>query len=294
MRELRQEYPRHTIMVLWDGRAEWRFNLCPSYKSNRDADPKKVAEREEYAKQKPYILRALKVLGVRQVTAMQHEADDLAGYFVERLAKLPGADITLITGDQDWIQLVRPGVKWRDLRDDVKQVDHTNLAERTGYFSPMAFLEGKCLQGDSSDVISGVGGIGEVGAPPLLAQFGSVREFWRQCESGEYVPTLKAEIRLNGSCPLTQLEWKDSYSGDPEDKKLRKKHDDAWPGQGRILFKRNFYLMQLLKVAEPLKSDLRIENGNLDRQGFVELCEELNFQSILKGVDAFLSPFAKH
>lgn len=260
MRELRVTYPDHTPIVLWDGRAEWRFTLNPSYKSNRNDDPKKVATKEAYQSQTPFIKDALEALGIRQMRVTTHEADDMAGYMVGTLMQKPDTEIVLISGDGDWIQLVRPGVTWRDMRDDAKIVTSANLFDKTGYKTPLAYLEGKCLQGDSSDVISGVGGIGEKGAPEFLAEFGSVRNFWKLCEEGTLVPKKKAHISL--------------YEGD-----------------GRKLFGRNLKLMQLIKVAKPDPANVEVRKGELNRERFQHICEELGFASILKQLDVFINRF---
>lgn len=262
LRDMLVEHPDFTPMVLWDGRAQWRFDLHPEYKSNRDNDPKKVEERKHYVAQRPYIARALEHLGVRQMTVMTHEADDMAGHLVGQLTKQPANEILLSTGDQDWIQLIRPNVTWRDHRDDSKIVTMDNLMDKTGYPTPYAFLEGKCLQGDTSDVISGVGGIGEKGAPEFIAEFGSVRKFWHRCDSGEFVPKKKAHQRL----------------ASPE---------------GRAVFGRNLRLMQLLKVAAPNPKDVNVVQGKLDIDKFAEVCEELAFASILRNVENFCKPFAR-
>jgi len=260
MRELRVTYPDFTPVVLWDGRAEWRFKLCPTYKSNRDNDPKKVAIKEAYAKQVPYIKSIVETLGVRQMRVATHEADDMAGYLVPQLVKNPGDELVLISGDQDWLQLVRPGVTWRDMRDDAKIVNHANFFDKTAYKTPLAFLEGKCLQGDSSDVISGVGGIGEKGAVDLLATFGSVSNFWRQCADGTYKPTKKALISLH-------------------------------EGEGRALYRRNVQMMQLLKVTKPAREAVEVNKGALDKDLFHDRCAELAFSSITKNIDHFIKPF---
>lgn len=261
LRQLRLDYPGHAPFVLWDGRADWRFEALPEYKSNRTADAKKIEVRDAYAAQRPFIAEMLEVLGVRQLIVTTHEADDMAGFYVESItSKSAENEIVLITGDKDWIQLVRPGVTWCDLRDDSRRVDHKNLMDKTGYATPFAFLQGKCLQGDTSDCISGVGGIGEKGAPEFLAEFGSVRAFWAQCDAGKFVPKKKAHINLNA----------------PE---------------GRAIFTRNFRLMQLLKVPAPKREDVRINAGGFDADKFESLCESLSFVSILRDVNAFLAPF---
>ncbi|WP_391485316.1 5'-3' exonuclease H3TH domain-containing protein [Acinetobacter baumannii] len=63
------------------------------------------------------------------------------------------------------------------------------IFEKTGFKSPVAFLQGKALQGDSSDCISGVGGIGEATAIKILAEYGSVNEFWKLCDAGLKPPS---------------------------------------------------------------------------------------------------------
>lgn len=292
MRELRMKYYSYTPIVLWDGRAQWRYDLYPGYKGNREATIEKVEMKAAYSEQKPYIDRALRHLGVRQVLATTHEADDMAGYYVAKLAADPANEIGVITGDKDWLQFVRKNVFWRDMRDDSRIIHHNNFYEKTGCLTPLAFLETKCLQGDSSDTISGVGGIGEGGAPEFIAEFGSVREFWRQCDAGEHVPKALAHQRLwKGRCPQTKEEWTASFTGDVTDSKALKKHIAAWPGQGRDIFKRNFQLMQLLKVKPPKKDDLLIDVGKYDKEAFRELCAELSFLSILRGFDEFTEIF---
>jgi 5'-3' exonuclease len=299
MRELRQRFPQFTPVALWDGRAEWRFKLHPDYKSNRTASPEKVAMKEAYAKQKPYIEQMLEHLGVRQITAFTHEADDMAGLYSVKLSKDPKHRIGLITGDQDWLQLVRENVFWTDLRSDDRYVTAKNFYDFTGCKTPLQFLERKCLTGDTSDVIGGVGGLGkDKGAPELIAQFGSVREFWRQCDSGEFKPTQKAHLSLwKGESPFTRDEWAEQavFNCDASDPKAKaralKAHMDNWPGQGRAIFRRNFQLMQLLRVTPPRKEDVKSVIGKLDPDKFGKLCDELAFRSITANLDEFTNQF---
>lgn len=260
MRELVLTYPNYKPIVLWDGKAQWRYELCPSYKSNRKNDPKKLKIREAYVAQRPYIARGLNALGIHQLTVKTHEADDMAGHLVEKLSKNADNKIQLITGDGDWLQLVRPNVSWRDMRNDAKQVDSNNFYDKTGFKTPYAFLQGKCLQGDSSDVIPGVAKIGEKTAPLFLAEFGSVSNFWHMVDTGAYKPTKKSHITL-------------------AEKESRK------------AFARNLKMMQLIKVARPDPSDVVNDSGKFDKDKFVELCEELAFNSIIKTVDVFVAPF---
>lgn len=262
IRSLTWTYPSYAPLILWDGKADWRYDLLPEYKSNRTLDPARVAIKESYVKQRPHISRMLSALGVRQFTAMKHEADDMAGYFVRQLMTTkPEGRIQLITGDVDWAQLIRPGVEWRDIRNGMERdINMSNLMDETGFATPYALLEGKCLQGDTSDCIPGVGGIGEKTAPEFLAEFGSVREFWRRVDSGEFVPRLKKHINLSSAA-------------------------------GRMTFGRNFRLMQLMKVAPPAREDVVLVAGKFDRDLFLDLCAEFGFASILRDPDTFLKNF---
>lgn len=296
--DLRNQYKDFTIIFLWDDRAQWRYDLYPGYKAKRDETPEKVAMKESYAAQKPYIERILSSLGVRQMTATGYEADDLAGWLTVSLSADPSNTVGLISGDQDWMQLVRPNVFWRDMRDDAKYIDHKNFYERTGCKSPFAFLECKILHGDTSDTITGVGGIGEKGAPEFIAEFGSVREFWRRCDTGEFEPKLKAHKNLwKGTSEMTLEEHMALFpanDGSMDEKtyeKAAKKHRDAWIGQGRLIYKRNFQLMQLLRVKPPAKTAVRSNNGKFDKEEFMKVCGELGFMSVLRNIDAFTSKF---
>lgn len=305
MRQLRMSYPTASILVLWDGKAEFRYELHPGYKGDRRNTPQKEADHKAYKAQVPHIQRATTLLGISQMLAYNLEADDLAGIFTNRFLAKPENEVLLITGDQDWAQLVRERVTWRDLRSDDRIITPYNFFEKTGYKTPYAFLEGKCLHGDSSDCISGVGGIGETTAPLLLAEHGSVRNFWKKCDEGTYTPRTKAERSLwQGTSPYTKEEWEAQfiYVEEPElsaddnekaRKKALKKHMDAYIGQGRSIFGRNLRLMQLMKPPALDKSKLVVTKGKFDREAFADFCGEFAFMSILKGLDNFLTPF-KH
>jgi 5'-3' exonuclease len=263
IRDALRSHPGFTPVALWDERAQWRFDLHPDYKGKRNETPEQQQDTAAYKSQTPFIERALHTLGVRQMRAANYEADDLAGFLVAGLTNKPENEIILITGDKDWAQLIRPNVTWNDHRNDSKMLTVANLFERTGYRTPMAFLEGKVLQGDDSDGISGVGGIGKKGAPEFLAEFGSVRNFLARCDSGDFIPKKKAHVNLASK-------------------------------SGRALLLRNFKLMQLLKVAKPSREALVVDNGAYDEDAFRALCEELCFLSIIRNADTFnhfVAPF---
>lgn len=261
-RELKVSSPGSINTWLWDGKAQWRYDIHPDYKSKRNLpDPRRDANRAAFNVQRPYIWTALSLLGIRQMLAKHDEADDLAGILTANIKRSdPEAEIELISGDGDWIQLVRNGVTVRDLNDDSKIYRLDNLMDKTGYRTPFGYLEGKCLQGDGSDDIPGVGGIGEKGAPEFIAEFGGVRQFWNAVDSGAFKPKKKAHINL------------------------------ASPA-GRAAFKRNLMIMQLIKPRAPKREDVVFDPGKLDEKAFLEFCQEHAFLSIQKDFEGFIAPF---
>ena len=193
MRAMMNTYPGSQVVCLWDGKAEFRKKLYPEYKANRDTlDAKQQASRDALRKQTPIIKEVLTYLGVRQAMCPHLEADDLAGFLAPKLA-LSGRKVTMVTGDKDWIQAVNTDIEWFDpIRD--RRCNERNFLEFTEYETPLAFVQGKALIGDSSDNISGVGGIGKVGAPLFLARWKNVYRFFE--EGGASGKLSKAEAKL--------------------------------------------------------------------------------------------------
>jgi 5'-3' exonuclease len=102
------------------------------------------------------------------------EADDLIGSLVcEWEGK---ADITIVTGDKDLLQLLRPGVKIAfmkkgynvyDIYSEERFVEEYEIA-------PERFVEVKAFTGDTSDGYPGVKGIGPKTALKLVKEYGTV------------------------------------------------------------------------------------------------------------------------
>ncbi len=272
MRTLVLMYPAYTPLVLWDRPATWRYDLHPDYKSNRKDDPKKIERREHYKKQRPYIQKAVCALGLTQMAAEGHEADDLAG-LLNRKAIERGHKVLLTTGDGDWMQLVGKGTIWFDpIRDKICTID--NFAEMTGYATTAQFLDGKALQGDGSDTIPGIGGIGEKGAPEFLMQYESVENFFKLADEGKLPEKLPA--------PLKRLA--ENTAPNPS-----KKYGVMLPA--RDAYYRNMKLMDLRNVQSPSDAIRKTVKGTFNKDKFAEICEELAFHSILRTFDSWIKPF---
>lgn len=253
------KFPEWQMLVLWDGKAEWRKALLPDYKGNRVAkDEVQAAHKEAYKVQSPYVRKALSLLGVRQMFAQYHEADDMAGLLSKKLSAV-GTTLMLVSGDKDWLQLVNANTTWFDpIRDNT--VGMGNFSNFTGYFTTWEFVQGKALMGDSSDNIPGVGGIGAKGAPEFLAQFKSVEDYFLLVDNGVFKPKKVAHQKLASK-------------------------------EGREIFSRNIKLMNLLDVPVPKSEDIVNIKPDYHEGRFRILCEKLAFMSILRDFDAFVRPF---
>ncbi len=243
-------------IVLWDGAASWRKEIDPSYKSNRRNDEAKIAVKDDYSSQVPFIREALKFLGVDQMVSPTCEADDLAGAY-SRLLERQGHTVELVSGDKDWLQLITPSVTWNDpIRK--RTCDIMDFENFTGYPNVRQFLDSKCLTGDASDNIKGVGGIGEINAKKLLVQWTSVEEFLRDGDLDDKMP--KA--------------WKQLLK-DPS-----KYHD-------------NMRLMNL-DGRHPTIKDRIIVKGKWSPRDFEMLSHQLAFFSITANIDNWLTPFDRY
>ena len=171
LRNVMERWPGSIPVVLWDASPSWRYDLYPDYKGNRDKNPSLVAVKNALQSQRPIIKDILDLMGVRQLAIPRQEADDLAAH----LSRVLPGQIVLVTRDGDWQQLVRDRVCWYDHRND-KVINVDNFQEVTGYADTDRFIEAKCIHGDGSDNIPGVGGLGEKAAALILGEFKSMQE----------------------------------------------------------------------------------------------------------------------
>ena len=284
-----REYGGWNNLWVWDGRAQWRFDFYPAYKSNRSRDEASRRRREEYHAQVPAIREMLTHLGISQMVGVGLEADDIAGGLSRRFSR-EDKTVILVSTDMDWVQLVNENVRFYDPFHGKKKISHLNFFEMTGYRTPRQFLDGKILTGDSSDCITPVGGLGKEKAPLFLAEFGSVENFYRMCESGEYVPKSKIHKRLLGSEKLTKEEWMNECPSDLSAKE-KKQYEDKWEGQGRVLYERNKKLMNLIDSPDVTVDQVIVKKGDFNKEAFEDFCARHAFMSILKSFETFIKPF---
>lgn len=144
----------------------FRSTLAADYKANRPAMPADLAE------QIPWVHQACEAMGVPIVSCPGFEADDVIATIAER-AKAEGYDVAIVTGDKDLFQLVGPGVRVFNPREEGEWFDADAVTERFGV-PPARVVDVLALTGDAIDNIQGVPGIGDKGARSLIATYGSL------------------------------------------------------------------------------------------------------------------------
>ena len=144
----------------------FRDEISADYKANRAAMPDDLAEQINWVHQ------ACEALGVPIMTVKGYEADDVIGTVANRAAAA-GFDVAIVSIDKDFFQLVRPGVRVYDPREDGAWFDETGVAEKFGV-KPSHVVDVLALVGDTSDNVAGVPGIGKKGAIDLVSQFGGL------------------------------------------------------------------------------------------------------------------------
>ncbi len=170
--KLLDESQPNAVAIAFDMKAPtFRHEAYEGYKSNRKGRPEELASQLEPLKE------LLTALGYKIVMCEGYEADDILGTLAaECTAK--GYECMIATGDRDSLQLVSPTVTVRIAatkmgKPDVTLYDEGKIKEVYGV-SPPQLIDIKAIQGDTSDCIPGVAGIGEKGAKDLISRFGNL------------------------------------------------------------------------------------------------------------------------
>ena len=161
--------------VFWDeGMPERRVKLQPAYKETRKEMPKPMVP------QLDFIQELTPLLGFRNISLPNTEADDLMGCYAIAACKRAEMEVVLATNDKDLYQLVGPCVK-------VYTTAKAELASPKDAFAllgedrvsakwevpPNLIGDVLALAGDSVDNIPGVG-LGRKTAAALIREFGGL------------------------------------------------------------------------------------------------------------------------
>ncbi len=170
--KLLQEQKPEYIAVCFDlGEPLERSAEFADYKSNRSTAP------DGFAGQVPLIHEVLRVMQIPVYGVPGHEADDVIACFAKRAAA-DGIDVRIVTGDRDFFQLVNNDIRVLYNRrgiTDIVEMDPKAVEARYGV-PPSKYVDLKALEGDTSDNLPGVPGVGTKTAAKLVQKYGSAEE----------------------------------------------------------------------------------------------------------------------
>lgn len=187
LRRLLERHHPDYLGWVHDAGLSFRHERYPEYKATRER-----LEPDQQADFDTGIERTREILDAYRIPVLQlegFEADDVIGTLALRAAK-EGIETVIVSGDKDFVQLVRPGVRilnpWhgRPGRTTEKWYDDTNAAERLGV-SPERVVDYLAMVGDSSDNVPGVKGIGEKTAHALIEKWGALEQILANIDAVE-------------------------------------------------------------------------------------------------------------
>ncbi|MBJ6144084.1 DNA polymerase I [Hymenobacter sp. BT559] len=166
---LLKEKPTH-LGVCFDSGKTFRHEKDENYKANRQAMP------EDIGIAIPYIKQIIEGFHIPILLMPGYEADDVIGTLAQK-AEAEGFEVFMMTPDKDYCQLVTEHIKiYRPafMGNAAEVLDVQHVLERFEIERTEQVIDILGLQGDASDNIPGIPGIGEKTAKALIKQFGSV------------------------------------------------------------------------------------------------------------------------
>lgn len=196
---MREQQPKY-LAVTWDvSRDTFRRELYPEYKGNRQETVKPLKEQFILCQQ------LLGRMGIPQFMDPRYEADDFSGSLASKFEnEIP---IRIMTKDRDYLQLVNENTKLWMIHTTAKKTEElykkyhikqetSGVPDRCFEFDeelvrqefgvePASISSLKGLQGDASDNIKGVPGVGEATAIALIAEYKTIDRLYEEIEKAD-------------------------------------------------------------------------------------------------------------
>lgn len=289
------------IVVAFDLKAPTqRHKLYEGYKATRKGMPNELAE------QMPIIKEILRAMNIDIIEKEGYEADDILGT-LSRYGEKNNLEVTILSGDRDTFQLATDKVTIRIPRTkagktETEEYNREKILETYG-IEPKQLIEVKGLQGDTSDNIPGVPGIGEKTALSLIKEYNSIENLYEKLEKGESnikgkqkekleqnkelaflsktLGTINLEVPIEDTLENFKVEEWDKKKVFEIFEKLRFQRfierfnlrEEKKPKEEEILF----------KVKEKSKEEIiKIIKNNQEMIFYLETCQDLKQEKILK------------
>ncbi len=182
------------VAIAFDLKAPtFRHKMYEEYKAGRKGMP------DELCEQMPVLKELLTLMGYRIVEKEGWEADDILGTLSVQMGE--GDKCFIATGDRDSLQLVSENTtvmlaSTKMGRTQTVAYDIAKIKEEYGV-TPKQMIEIKALQGDSSDNIPGVAGVGPKTAGELIQKYGSIEYIYENLDSLDIKPKLREKLETD-------------------------------------------------------------------------------------------------
>lgn len=279
LKVLKNQRPTH-LAVAWDLTKEstFRKRLYSDYKGHRKS------MRNELGSQFLLAQRVLKEMGIAEFVFEEYEADDIIGTLARKFEE--DIKVTIWTKDQDSLQLVADNVRvwlitskcaemYSEFGLDIKQLDiPTGVFEYTPLYlehfygvTPAQIIDRKAIEGDPSDNIPGISGVGEKTVIPLLQEFETLEGIYDFIEnsSEKEIKEMFKSLGIARS-PLS---------------KLIEESDTKLVGKKSAFLSKELATIKcdIPELCEVSIEDLKLQ---IDETGMIKIFEELGIISLLK------------
>lgn len=232
--------PSH-LAIAFDPRGPtFRHEEYREYKGTRAPTPTELPHQIDRVKE------VVTAMGIPVYEIPGYEADDVLGT-ISKQASDEGAEIIIYTGDTDTLQLVKPNVKVLITSGfgDQRVFDEDAVRQRYGGLDPIKQIDVKALEGDTSDNIPGVPGIGRKTAIKLIDAYGSLDGVYQNIDRVT-PPRIQSLLK--------------EYENDARQSK---------------------YLVTIVTSVDTKFELEQTEFGNFERENLVHLFRELGFTSLV-------------
>jgi DNA polymerase-1 len=241
---LQKQKPSHIAVVFDTSAPTFRHEQYTEYKSNRQETP------EDIKIGIPVVKDIVHAFNIPVIEMDGYEADDLIGTLANK-ACTKGFDVYMMTPDKDFGQLVNECVwlyKPSYMGSTVELLGPEEVKEKWNIEKVDQVVDMLGLQGDASDNIPGIPGVGPKTASKLIKEFGSVENLVANADKlkgklRENIETFgkqgilsKQLATINIEAPIEFDEEALVYSG-PDEKKIRSIFEEL---EFRAILKRMF------------------------------------------------------
>jgi DNA polymerase-1 len=223
----------HYVLVAFDGPSVFRYKVYPQYKASRHerkeapVDAENAEPKDDIYKYLPDVYALLHKLGIIFFQPKFHEADDV----LCSVAHAYGNEYKVIGGAQDkdgyqWLtnyaKMYDSSAKGRDGKSRPRYID-VAYAEKQKGVTVAQMVDYQTLIGDRGDDIPAIQGFGPAKAKAVLAQYGTIQNWYKKCKKDREFITAEADsIRRNRK--LVKLAKDVLPPNDLSEWRLRKNH----------------------------------------------------------------------